>query len=620
MNSRNGASGPRRLSAGRWTRQRGFGRAAVLPMAALVLGIAGAVIGSAGLRGTDWGVRASAADTAGRPADLSKIQHIIVIDKENRSFDEMFGRFPGADGATTAKLPNGQTVPLTRATDHLLLDINHDRASALAAVDGGKMDGFSRLQGAVQNGVDAALTQFYPSDIPGYWQYAKNYTLDDRFFSSILAPSYPNHLVLIAGTGANTIANPINTQGNSWGCDAGVHAAVKVLQPSGKTRYVRPCFNMTTVVDRLNAAKVSWKFYGPLRYQSGYVWNALDYVRHVRYSRYWNRNVVSGERFVNDAKSGALPAVSWLNMSWDLSEHPPWSMCLGEKWSERMINAVMNGPDWSSSVIVLTWDDFGGFYDHVPPPSNGPLGLGPREPTIIISPFARAGTVDHTQYDYNSILRLIEDRYKLPALTGTDATANSLANSLNMSQKPLPAKPANTPACPNGDNYITSTFQGRARSIKREPASYLLGVHVKQTSATVSFIARFKMQVQTRFSDSAPVGDISYGDALSVSGTPVPNHSLLYKAQLITDKDLKVLGSVTGTVNSVSGNGRQITLSLGGKQEWRISIAPGKGSLVYGAQIVRNANLTSGERIRVNGVVNLKWHNFRSITGMTASS
>ena len=229
----------------------------------------------------------------------------------------------------------------------------------------------------------------------------------------MLGPSFPNRLATIAGTVANVVGNPINNNSASWGCDTGAKAAVATYVPnSAKFKYVRPCFNMTTMPDLLQKAHVTWKFYAPTMYSSGYVWSALDYVKHDRYSSMWNR-VTNINDFQSDVQHNKLPAVSWTAMSWDNSEHPPYSECVGELWSEGLINSIMRSPDWKSSVIIVTWDDFGGFYDHEPPPADGPLGLGPRVPAIIISPYAKAGTVDHTQYDFNSIFRFIEQRYNL---------------------------------------------------------------------------------------------------------------------------------------------------------------------------------------------------------------
>jgi phospholipase C len=171
-------------------------------------------------------------------------------------------------------------------------------------------------------------------------------------------------------------------------------------------------------------------------------------VKHVRFGPDWTSKVVPFGRFVQDAASGSLPAVSWVIPDFNVSEHPTVdafagttlsvSACEGENWTVQQINAIMQGPSWASTAIVLAWDDFGGFYDHVPPPSVDSLGLGPRVPLIVISPYSREGVVSHTQYEFGSFLQLLENRYKLKGLTARDIEANSLLDMFDFTQTPAP--------------------------------------------------------------------------------------------------------------------------------------------------------------------------------------
>ena len=313
---------------------------------------------------------------------LDEIQHIVVIIKENRSFDNLFGRFPGAVGATTARLENGQVVPLAHAPDHTMLDIDHSRGAALHAVDGGRMDGFRDLLGAIQNGNDESLSQYWPGDLPVYWGYAHDFTLDDQFFSTILGPSFPNHLVTVASTSNGTIDNPIDIAPGepSWGCDSGPNALVAQLNPAtGTRRFVRPCFNLETLPatpDRWRyleillpaAVPVGLRVERPGRHQLHPILTAVE-VECRRQFRVRHRCSKRKPAFGELAGAGGLT-----------SDHPPMSMCVGEQWSQKMINAVVTGPDWPSTVIVVVWDDFGGFYDHVVPPVVTNVGYGPRVP------------------------------------------------------------------------------------------------------------------------------------------------------------------------------------------------------------------------------------------------
>src|SRR5262249_26441420 len=176
-------------------------------------------------------------------------------------------------------------------------------------------------------------------------------------------------------------------------------------------------------------------------------WSALDAIKHIRETPLWTEHVVNDDTFVADARDGKLPAVSWL-VTGDGSEHPPLSVCAGENWTVEQLNAIMQGPDWSTTAVFLTWDDFGGFYDHVPPPVIGNSSLGPRVPLLIISPYARKGYISHTQYEFSSFLRFAEERYHLRALTDRDSKANDMVDSFDFQQQPLQTLILHERSCP----------------------------------------------------------------------------------------------------------------------------------------------------------------------------
>ena len=172
--------------------------------------------------------------------DATQITHIVFIIKENHTFDNYFGTFPGADGATTGRLSTGQVVKLGHTPDPLLADIEHTPQAAQIGFDHGKMDGFDKIPDAIQRGQDVAMSQYYQTDIPNYWAYASHFLLADHFFTPILGPSFPNHLVTIAGTSNQTVANVHNGAPNTWGCDSGPHASVQATGPQGNTNYTSP--------------------------------------------------------------------------------------------------------------------------------------------------------------------------------------------------------------------------------------------------------------------------------------------------------------------------------------------------------------------------------------------
>lgn len=379
--------------------------------------------------------------------DMQVIQHIVLIVKENRTFDNYFGTFPAADGVTSGTISTGQVKPLGHTPDRTPRDICHSWECALLAMDGGKMDKFDLIGGGNKNGDFIAYTQLTEQDIPNYFAYARNFVLADHMFSSLHGPSFPNHLYTVAAESGGAINNP-NASNGSWGCDSDDTATVEVLDNSGNITNQFPCFDFQTLADSLEAAHVTWKYYAPSQGESGYIWSALDAINHIRNGPLWSEHVVPYTQFVTDAQNGQLPAVSWLVTTAELSEHPPNSTCQGENWTVQQLNALMQGPDWNTTVVFLTWDDFGGFYDHVPPPNVDQFGFGPRVPLLIISPFAKKGFVSHTVYEFSSFLKFVEERYSLQPLGDRDAKANDMLDSFDFNQQSLPALILQPHSCP----------------------------------------------------------------------------------------------------------------------------------------------------------------------------
>lgn len=402
------------------------------------------------------------------------IDHVVIIIKENRTFDSMFGTFPGANGATTFTDPKGRTRPLLHQPNELLNDLSHRPDDLLLAEDNGQMDRFGQLSIAHQpvyhvghsvlqhliGGItghpakDVADSQFYRGDVPNYWRYATRYTLDDATFSAANGPTFPNHLFTISGHNGNVITNPF--AGNEkyfyrWGCDASPGTTVPIVGPNGKEKYVFPCFNFTTLGDVLDKNHITWKYYAPSIGQQGYIFNAYDAIKHIRNKMDWPQHIYPTNNFHSDAASGHLPTVSWLVPPWNLSDHPPVSICAGENWTVRQINSIMqNRNEWRHTAIILTWDDYGGFFDHVPPPKqgNGLIGYGPRVPMIVMSPYAKPHFIDHTMYSFPSFLKFVENIEAIPSTGGLDKTANDLGNSFDFTQDPQSPLVLSQRSCP----------------------------------------------------------------------------------------------------------------------------------------------------------------------------
>jgi phospholipase C len=412
------------------------------------------------------------------------VQHVIFFVKENRTFDIYFGKFPGANGSTTGTLCNGTQIPLQPMLDRSSPDITHAWAAALQAYNDGGMNCFDQITTATYpDGGPLGYQVADEQDIPNYWTLAKSFVLSDNFFSALHGPSFPNHLYTIAATSGGVTDNPLAAVATNpdapkigpctsstscpgpgeaglepsdvtpytvktgiWGCDANPKVRVPILDEEGEMEEIYPCLDFQTLGDELNAAGVSWKMYAPtegvldggFQNSGGYIWTVYDAIRHMRDSPAWAEHVVPVTDFVTDAMNGTLPSVSWISTPTVVSEHTPQSVCTGENWSVSLLKALGSGPLWNSSAMFLTWDDFGGFYDHVAPTQVDAFGLGFRVPLIVVSPFAKAGMIDHTRAEFSSVLKFIESDFDLPALTARDGNAADMTQDFDFTQAPLP--------------------------------------------------------------------------------------------------------------------------------------------------------------------------------------
>jgi phospholipase C len=375
----------------------------------------------------------------------SHIEHVVFLIKENRSFDTLFGRFPGADGQPArvpAKREDGSVrmIRLRPARDETA-DVNHNFVAGLTAIDGGKMDGYSLLASPAPLG---AYVWYSKEQIPAYWAYAKRYQLADRFFTAVYGPTGPEHLWSIAGSSAGFTTFEAAQAPQSYGtgaqreyCDDPAERVLRfkdwrddratavmdleyrtpgLLWHSPYWEAAWPCVKgdpaFETLPEKLTAAGVSWREYRGVN-------NYVDPLRQVWRARHdpkiWGRRTTP-ERYLADVARGFLPAVSWLTPPLGVSDHPPGSLCEGENWTVTMLNALMRRPKlWRTTAVILTWDDFGGYYDHVEPPHSDIYGYGPRVPTILISPWVRPG-LNHQDLAPDSVLNLIEELFGVDPL------------------------------------------------------------------------------------------------------------------------------------------------------------------------------------------------------------
>jgi phospholipase C len=380
------------------------------------------------------------------PPGIHKIKHVVVIMQENRSFDSYFGTYPGAEGIPQQSgqpsvcLPDPRTKACVKPyIDHA--DVNgggpHGAASAIADINSGKMDGFvqqavSGRRGCTDPTNPACTNSATPdvmgyhtqSDIPNYWAYASNFVLQDRMFEPNASWSLPQHLFMVSEWSASCTQHD-----NPSSCTNALENPGPPPDFGARRGQTRPApiYAWTDLTYLLFKHHVSWGYYvvsgtepdcqndasvscGPVQQSSKTpgIWNPLPYFDTVKNDGQLG-NIQSVDKFYAAARSGSLPAVSWVVPSGAVSEHPPARVSVGQSYVTSLVNAVMSSPDWSSTAILLGWDDWGGFYDHVVPPSVDVNGYGLRVPGLVISPYAKQGYVDHQVLSFDAYDKFIED-------------------------------------------------------------------------------------------------------------------------------------------------------------------------------------------------------------------
>jgi phospholipase C len=394
----------------------------------------------------------------GRPHGAQiPIDHVVVLMQENRSFDHYFGQlhFEGQprSRAVPKKAANPDPtdatagpIPIFHKTNYCeTADLDHSWNGTHKEYDGGRMDGFTAQNVDPTDPTGKRTMGFYDrGDLPFYYSLFSTFAMSDRYFCSVLSQTFPNRFFLLAGTSFGHIANDFPTG-----------------DPVND-------FAQPTIFNLLDAAGVSWKIYFseiPFAAEFSYVRNHVPPM------------VFPVADFMTDAQSGTLPSVSFVDPIFlgpatiENDEHPPSNVQVGQNFTSGIINALFASPQWGSSAMFLTWDEHGGFYDHVPPPAAcvpddipPMLGAGDepgafdrygiRVPVVVVSPWARARYVSHKVYDHTSILRFIEARFDLPALTKRDANADPMLKLFNF-KRPSFATPPVLPAAVIDQNQQT---------------------------------------------------------------------------------------------------------------------------------------------------------------------
>ncbi len=384
---------------------------------------------------------------AGTPIP-SKIRYVLVLVKENHTFDNYFTGFPGAASTTTAKLSTGKTLTRTAAPSGALpKDICHSNKCGQSAYAGGAMNGFDTIGSG-----NLPFIYYGEKQIPNYWQYARNFVLADHYFSTTLGPSTPGHAVFWTGQSMVLDNAKCMVDGGScagFGCAAGTDVKATAYNPDDcTTKVTAPCFDVPTVVDHLPQGFTWTDYGGALALMVKSVKNTPNYQTHFR----------KQSDLVPDLVGGHLANLTIAHLwSGDVSEHPEANPCAGENFTVQIVNAAMKLPQWKEMAIVVTWDDWGGFYDHVAPTvhkcKNGQIfQAGFRLPAIIISPYAKKGFVLSTPTEQASVPRLVEELWGMDFMTkrdphARDGTAGSLMGAFDFQQTPRDPLFLNTHVC-----------------------------------------------------------------------------------------------------------------------------------------------------------------------------
>jgi phospholipase C len=394
---------------------------------------------------------ASAARATRRLWVLQPIKHVVVLFQENNSFDQVLGKLcvedERCDGATSGLISTGQRIPLQPAPD-ISPGVNHSVETQTTAMDGGLMDDFDQIIGCTAHSNYACYEQYDPSQIPNLAALARAFVISDRTFEDGPMPSWGSHLVLVAAqtdgfTGDNPHPGDL-PPGVGWGCDSLMDApwvppgggAVELIPscipaPDGSGPYrPSPAQWIPTIMDRMDAAGLSWQIdagFSPVMGSRSICPSFAECLfgpqrNHVKYAA----------QVITDGQNGTLPNLSLVMPCCGNSQHNSESMQQGDNWIGQVVGAIMNGPDWLSTAIFITYDDCGCFYDHVPPPD----GLGIRVPMVIVSPWVKSGYTDSNVATFSSMLAFTEHVFGLAPLSTQDAGAYDYQSSFTFAYNP----------------------------------------------------------------------------------------------------------------------------------------------------------------------------------------
>ncbi|MDP9111074.1 MAG: hypothetical protein M3M96_05540, partial [Candidatus Eremiobacteraeota bacterium] len=375
-----------------------------------------------GSTGGGGGIIPTPAPTSTPPSGSGKITHVVIIFQENRTPDNLFNGLPGADTVTSGLNSSGQTVPLQPVSISAPYDLDHSHRGFTGEYNGGAMNGFDKVgSSACTTGCPAPNVRAYgyvpQSEVQPYFTMAQQYTFADRMFQTNQGPSFPAHQYIISGTslpavGSTLLAseNPNKPAGSggggTGGCDSPAGSLVTMIDQAGiegQPQY--PCFEHQTLFDLLDQKAISWKYYES--FVGPGLWTAPDAIQHIRSGPDYANVVAPNTTIITDVQAGRLPQVSWVMPTGAQSDHARSTDGSGPSYVASIVNAIGNSQYWNNTAIFVTWDDWGGWYDHVKPPMYNSYELSFRVPLLVISPYAKPGYVSHVQHEFGSILKFV---------------------------------------------------------------------------------------------------------------------------------------------------------------------------------------------------------------------
>jgi phospholipase C len=381
-----------------------------------------------------------------------KIQHVVIILQENRTTNNLFNGFPGANTVKSGKNSRGHLVPLQPQSLTAPYDISHKHDSFLTEYDSGRMDGFN----LVKSGCDKKRHKRCPprnvraygyvpeQEVKPYFTMAKRYVLASNMFQTNEGPSFPAHQYILSGTSTISDGNPLRAAENAWarrsrwagGCDSPKHAQVVLIDTLGnENQSAYPCFDRNSIPELMEGKSLSWSYYQD-RVGPG-IWNGPDAILPLYKSREFSKSVVAPpSKVLTDISGGNLASVIWITPTPRESDHARVTDGSGPSWVAAVVNAIGKSKYWNNTAIFITWDDWGGWYDPVPPPQYNSYELGFRVPLIVISAYAKTNYISTNQHEFASILKFTEETFGLPSLGTTDTRADDLSDCFDFTKGP----------------------------------------------------------------------------------------------------------------------------------------------------------------------------------------